>query len=110
MIRSVKDKTLSRAIALAVNTKIRKFGTMLDFKLDSRTKTIELEIMLKGETEPLFVKVQRYEILEENGRYFLLAERIVTSREWINVVAESYLQGQRIEIAPRYARLLQLVV
>jgi hypothetical protein len=104
-----RDKALSKGVELAVNSRIRRFGKVLKFQLDSREKTIELEILLKGEHEPLRVTVERYEIVEEGGRYYLLAENIVTSREWINTVAESYLVGQRFEIPERYAKILLLV-
>jgi len=110
MIRKLKDRTLSQCVSLAVNTKIKRFGKMLTFTLDSQNKTIELEILLKGEKEPLHLIVHRYEIIEESGRYFLIAERIVTSREWINIVAENYLKGQRFEIPEQYAKMLKMVV
>ena len=110
MIRKLKDKTLSHCVYLAANAKIKRFGKMLNFNLDSQTRTIELEILLKGEKEPLFVKVHRYEILEEASRYYLMAEEIVTSREWINTVAESFLKNQRFEIPEQYAKMLKMVV
>jgi hypothetical protein len=108
-LSGLRDKALSKGVELAVNSRIRRFGKVLKFQLDSREKTIELEILLKGEHEPLRVSLKRYEIVEEESRYYLLAENIVTSREWINTVAENYLAGQRFEIPERYAKILMLV-
>lgn len=110
MIRRFKDKTLSQGLALAINTRIKRYGKMLNLKLDSKRKTIELDILLKGEKELIHVTVNQYEVIEEEGRWYLLAREIVTSREWINTVAESFLKGQRFAIPEQYAKMLRMVV
>ena len=110
MIRKIKDKTLSQGIALAVDAKIKRYGKMLKLELDSKDKSIRMEILLKGEIEPLHVQIRRYEILEEEGRHYLLAEEIHTSREWINVIAQEYLASRRFEIPQQYAKMLKLIV
>ena len=109
LVTGLKDRALSKGVELALNSRLQRFGKMLSFQLDSQKKTIELEVLLKGERDPLHVTVERYEIVREGAKYYLLAERIVTSREWINTVAESYLAGQRFEIPERYAKMLMLV-
>ena len=106
----VKDKGLSSAVQVAINHKIKEFGDMLKFNLDSKSKTIELEIMLDGEKEPLHVKVNSYRLTEENGKHYLVENDIVTSRAWINSVASQYLSGQKFEIPAEYAKMLKLVV
>jgi len=83
---------------------------MLKFNLDSKSKTIELEILLDGEKEPLQVSVHHYEITQEGDKHFLVAKDITTSRKWINVIASQYLEGQKIEIPNEYAAMLKLVV
>ena len=49
MLKALKDKALSKAIETAINLKIKEFGKMLKLNLNSLKKTIELELMLKGE-------------------------------------------------------------
>ena len=83
---------------------------MLKFNLDSKTKRIETEVMLDGEKEPLSVTVGRYELTEENGRYFLKLYDISTSRAWIDTLAASYLEGKAFEIPDTYAKILKTVV
>jgi hypothetical protein len=106
----VKDKAVSATGKVVLNTTLKEYGEMIKFNLDSKAKCIELELMLKGEKEPLYVKVKRYELSREGGRYYLIAEDIVTSRAWINTVAEQYLHGQKFEIPEMYAKLLNVVV
>jgi hypothetical protein len=110
MFRKMKDSALSKGLKAAINYKVKEYGEMIKLNLDSNAKTIELELMLEGEKEPLHVKVNRYELREENGRYYLIAEDIVTSRAWINTVAAQYLHGQKFEIPEEYAKLLKVVV
>ena len=110
MFRGLKDKALAKSVELAINLKIKEYGEMLKLNLDSKNKTIEFEIMLKGEKEPLTVFVNNYEISEENGKYFLYAKDIKTSREWINVVAENYLKGEKIELPEKIAKTLQILI
>ena len=110
MLKSIKDAALSKGLRVAVNYKIKEFGEMLKFNLDSKSKTIELEIMLEGEKEPLNIKVTSYALTEENGKSYLIANDIVTSRAWINTVASQYLSGQKLEIPVKYAKMLKLVV
>ena len=110
MFRKMKDTALSKGVKIAINRKVKEYGKMIKFNLDSDNKTIELEFILDGEKEPLHVKVNHYKLSEENGSYYLVAEDIVTSRAWINTVASQYLHGQKFEIPQEYANLLKVVI
>ena len=110
MFKKIKDAGFSKGLKLAINRKVKEYGKMLKLNLDSNSKTIELELMLDGEKEPLHVKVNNYELKEENGSYFLIANDIVTSRAWINTVSEQYLNGHKLEIPQEYAKLFKVVV
>jgi len=110
LFAGAKDKSLSVAVQTAINYKIKEFGEMLKFNLDSKTKTIELELMLDGEKEPLHVKINNYELREDGDKYYLVANDIITSRAWMNTVASQYLSGQKLEIPAEYAHMLKLVV
>ncbi len=110
MLRKLKDKALAKSLQVAINFKIKEYGEMLKLNLDSQNKKIDFEVMLKGEKEPLKVFVNEYEITEENGKYFLFAKDITTSREWINIVAENYLKGEKIELPEKIAKTLEILV
>ena len=107
---TAKDTVLSKAVQIAISTKIREFGKMLKFNLDSKTKCIDLEVMLEGEQEPLHVKIGKYQLMEAEGKYMLKVYDISTSREWINVIAGKYLDGRTFEIPEEYAKLLKVIV
>ena len=110
MMRRLKDKTLAQGLTLALNARMKRYGEVLRLQIDSKAKSIDIEILLKGEKEPIHIAVNRYEVIEEEGHWYLQAREIVSSREWINAVAESFLAGQRLEIPERYAKMLKIVV
>jgi len=110
MIGRIKDKALSRCIAFAFRTKIGSFATMRDFRLDTRGKRIEMLLLLKGEETPMHIVIEEYEIVREDGEYFLRAGRIVSSKEWINEMAALYLRKLRLPIPEQYAKMLKLLV
>ncbi len=105
----MKDTALSKSAQVAINNHIKEYGKMLKFHVDSQTKSLEMDVMLEGEVEPLKVHIQHYEMTEEGGRHFVELTGITTSRAWINTLATPYLEGKRFEIPAEYARMLKVV-
>ncbi len=82
---------------------------MLNFYIDSRQKTIQFEVLLKGETESLSVIVQEYEIISEETQTFIVVRKAVASREWINTLLHQFVIGQRFLLPDKYASLVKMV-
>jgi len=110
MFKKMKDAALSKGAKVAINSYIKEYGKMLKLNLDSKSKKIELEVLLEGEKEPLSVNVEHYELTEENGKHLLKVYGIQTSRAWINTIAGSYLEGKSFEIPEEYAKMLKVIV
>jgi hypothetical protein len=110
MIRRLKDQTLSRGLLLLFNTRFKPVGEILRLELDSGEKRIDMEILLRGEREPIRVQVLHYSIRQEGERFLLGAEKIATSREWINHLIETYPGEKSVEIPERYAKILKRIV
>ncbi len=110
MFKKVKDVGVSKVVKVAINNQIKEYGKMLKLNLNSTQKSIEMEVMLDGEHEPLAVHVKNYEMTEENGKHFLKVHGVITSRAWINTVASSYLEGKTFEVPAEYAKMLKVVI
>ncbi len=110
MLKKMKDAALSKGAKIAINSQIKEYGKMLKLNLNSQEKSIEMEVMLDGEHEPLWVHVRNYELTEENGRHFLKVHGVTTSRAWINTFASSHLEGKALEIPEEYAKMLKVIV
>jgi len=110
MLKKIKDAGLSKAAKIAVNQKIKAYGKMLKFNLDSKEKTIYIEVMLDGEEKALKVEIGSYELIHKDDKHSLIIHEVKTSREWINVVAAKYLEGKSFTIPSEYAKMLKVVV
>jgi metal-dependent hydrolase (beta-lactamase superfamily II) len=110
MLKKMKDAALSKGAKIAINNQIKEYGKMLKLNLDSEKKSIEMEVMLEGEKEPLTVNVQKYEMTQQGDKHFLKIQGVKTSRAWINTVASSYLEGKTFEIPAEYAKMLKVVI
>jgi hypothetical protein len=110
--KELKDSTISTVVQKTCNYYIKEFGEMLNFQLNSQDKSVTLEVMLKGEKEPLKATIKEYEIIEKNDKAYLRFEDIQTSREWINTVLETFVDkdDKKIEIPRQYVKLLGVVI
>lgn len=82
---------------------------MLQFKLNPEQKSVEMEVMLKGEAEPLNIKIGRYEIKSEDGKSHLELHDIKTSREWIDIVAKKYIENRKIDVPSNFVELMEIL-
>jgi len=71
---------------------------MTTLQIDSANKKATLDLELKGETLPLHVTVDRYELTTLEDKTFLEIKELTTSREWINVLAGEFLKGKKFEV------------
>ena len=110
LFTKIKDKTLSAGAKLAINAQLKEYGKMLKLNLNSQEKSIELEVLLDGEKEPLTVKIDNYILEEDQGKFFLKIYGVKTSRAWINTIASSYLEGKSFEIPAEHAKMLKVIV
>lgn len=110
MLKRIKDTALSKGVKIAINNQFKEYGKMLKFNLDSKEKSIDIEVMLEGEREPLALHIQKYELTERDGHHYLVIHGVRTSRAWINTLASEYLEGRSFEIPSEYAKMLRIVV
>ena len=110
MFKKIKDKGLSKAAQVAINNYIKEFGEVVQLELDSQQKSMEMEIVLNGEVEPLKLKVGEYALIKEKDSYFLKVNKIQASREWINTLSTKYLNGKKFPIAKQYAQIIEKII
>ena len=110
MFNKIKDKGLSKATQVAINNYVKEFGEVVQLELDSQQKSMEMEIVLNGEVEPLKLKVGEYALIKEKDSYFLKVNKIQASREWINTLSTKYLNGKKFPIAKQYAQIIEKII
>ena len=117
MFRSFLDKAKGQAMSFAgrkaLGSYLEKYGDVLNFSIQPDTKTIVLEVLLKGETEPLKITLDGYELIEASGpggKPALRVRRASASREWVQVLLGQFLEGKSIDLPPQAAPLLKLLI
>ncbi len=110
MFNTLKNKAFSKGMMIAANKQIEPYGEVLVFSLDTKKKSISMEVMLKGEYDVLKVKIEKYTLVERDGKHLLQVTRLTTSREWINILAATYLEGREFEVPSEYAGMLTAVI
>jgi hypothetical protein len=63
---------------------IKEYGEMLKLEIDSENRTMNVEVLLKGESAPIRIHVGRYDCVTGNGNSGVVLQEISTSREWMN--------------------------
>ncbi len=69
-----------------LNRRFEPFGSMTNLQIDPAKRTATLELELKGETQPLKVNIQKYELTTVDGKTILEIKEVQTSREWLNLL------------------------
>ena len=110
MFKRAKDALLSSGARKFMDSQIQEYGKVLKFNLDSKEKSMELEVMLEGEKEPLHVKINHYELQKEDEKDYITIKDVVTSRTWINTVASQYIEGKKFEVPSGYASVLKMMI
>lgn len=109
LFQKTKETLKSQMIQLIANSKLKRYGTLLNIKIDSKNQELFLEAELKGETEPIEIHVQEYELFNEQGQDYIRINRASTSKEWLNYLFEDYLAGQKYKISAKAVTLLNRI-
>jgi hypothetical protein len=90
-----------------LNSKLGRYGEMLKLEIDSKQKTISLEILPRGEDKPIQVTIGRYEVVEGAQGGFKLGD-IQASREWITEILKTLVPEPTVPLGS--VTLLKLIM
>ncbi len=105
----LKDRTVSLTARRLLATPLAPYGQMLNLQLDSQNKTLTLELLLKGEPEPVRLTLTGYEILDGSPPR-LRVGGATASREWVAVLLNQFLVGRPVELPANLAPVLRLLL
>lgn len=98
MFGSFKDSLASSAAKSLLAGRIERYGRLTELRIRSREKTIRVEMILTGEVEELKIEVERYRVTGVAGAHALVIERILASRQWVQLLLEDFVVGKPIPI------------
>jgi hypothetical protein len=97
LVRTLKDWALQAGAKHYANDRIKNYGHMTNLQIDSATRTIHFEILLKGETTPVSGSAKYQPKLDGEKKRIEFTE-IQTSREWMNLLIQDFLKTRAIEL------------
>jgi len=95
---------LEAALKAHINREIEAFGVVRQLSIDTSKKTMRIELDLNGESAPISVDIDSYELNEKDGVLRIAFQEMNASREWISAVLKKYVVGQAFPL-PNAARL-----
>lgn len=98
MFTAAKDALSSQAARQYVNGLIKRYGEVVELKIDSRAKSVDIVCALVGEREPVSVRVDSYRLENDGARRFVRLERCSCSRPWLQNLLEDHAHGRRFEL------------
>jgi hypothetical protein len=98
MFAAAKDAMTSKAAQAFVNQKIARYGQVQMLKLDSRGKTVEVVCQLIGESEPVTIRVNRYELKEVGGQKVIQLGDCTCNRPWLQNLLNDFGQGREVPV------------
>ena len=107
LAHAAKDAGASFIVERAIAHRLQPYGRMLNLSIDSKTKRIRLEILLKGESEPVTLNIDQYELTTAAGADFILIKKVSASREWIDALLQDFAIGKTIPLPSKYGNMVK---
>ena len=106
-----KDWLVEKAGMAMLNQAVLKpYGTITKLKLDTTARSLDAELELKGEMQPVRLHVQEFEIREAEDRAFIIIRKIETSREWLTTAARDFVVDREFELPDSVKKFLPMIL
>jgi hypothetical protein len=79
------------------STWLQPYGNLTELEIDAENKTLALTLELKGESQPLQIRIKHYELVDRGDETYLELGEIETSREWVNTLLREHLNEKIIK-------------
>ena len=98
MFNALKDKVTSGAARAHCNSLLARYGEVQELRIDSARGSMEVVCLLEGETAPIAVTVDKYEITDEAGKKFVHIATTRCARPWVQHFLEDHIYGRKFPL------------
>ncbi len=107
---AAKDWLVEKAgMALLNQAVLKPYGTLTRLKLDTAARTIEADLQLHGETQPVHLEVREYELREADGRATVVLKDVHTSREWLTTLMKNFVVDKEFKLPDSVKKFLPMI-
>jgi len=94
----VPGSVVERGAREYFNQRFQAIGVMTALQLDQVNRRATLDLELKGESQPLHVVIDRYELSTSGGKTYIEIKQLTASKEWMTALASQLLKGRKHEV------------
>jgi hypothetical protein len=110
-LNSAKDRLLATGAKAHFNKLIERYGTLLEFQLNTVARSLSLTLQLKGEQTPVEIRVHEYTLSTAEGKSVLVIDgkKVDTSREWLTELIRDRMGEKRLVVPDNLEWVVQLL-
>jgi len=102
-----KDTTNSKVFKAIINQVISSYGSVIAFKIDSQNKSFLIELILKGETLPIRIEINKYEFIQHDDTSSVIIYSLSANREWMQTVMDFFVLNKEFELPKKFNTPIQ---
>jgi hypothetical protein len=108
---SAKDRLIANGAKAHFNKLIGRYGTVVDFQLNTVDRSLSLTLLLKGEENPITIQVHEYTFSTAEGKSVLIIDgtKIDTGREWLTELIRDKVGQKRLVVPDNLEWVVQLL-
>jgi hypothetical protein len=110
-LNSAKERLLATGAKAHFNKLIERYGTLLEFQLNTVARSLSLTLQLKGEQTPVEIRVHEYTLSTAEGKSVLVIDgkKVDTSREWLTELIRDRVGEKRLVVPDNLEWVVQLL-
>ncbi len=81
-----------------MNQRIARYGEVRTLRIDSRNRQVQFVCQLVGEPDPVEVRIENYEVMENGGQKVLRVGACTSSRPWLQNLLNDFAKGREIPL------------
>jgi hypothetical protein len=110
-LNTAKDRLLAKGAKAQINRLIGRYGTMLEFRLNTADRSLFVSLLLKGEQSPIEINIHEYELLNSEGKTYVEIDgsKVDTSREWLTKLIRDQFGRKKLMLPEKFAWLIRLL-
>lgn len=106
LTKGMKDGALGLALKSFLNERLKEYGEALECQVDTKACRVAVKARLKGESEPVTVAVERYELEKIGDERYITLKTFSCSKEWVALLLGNFLKDKRYKLPAAVASFL----
>ena len=90
--------TGSASTTFAINLLIGEYGKMIELRIDNKNQKVIASVVLKGESSPIEVRIDKYEIIKKDSSASVLVKDASSDKAWVDAVLKNFVIGKSFDV------------